>query len=202
MFWCSQQSSSGWAAVCSQSMLSDFRGKGAFTADMTFKRINKKVQEECFGPDSEDGTRPVREDVQSVSQSVESYSKSRASDPHWSGVSGHFVSFLSSDLPGSHCRGLWIFSSAKYFWRDSLYLESQAFRFDLMMNQSTLVILFLVYIYIFFSDLTFIILRLCWPLERYSFKAELTSILIGKIIPQVGLEPAISPETKNFGAAV
>ena len=45
-------------------MLSDFRGKDAFTADMTFKRINKKVQDECFGPDSEDGTRPVREDVQ------------------------------------------------------------------------------------------------------------------------------------------
>jgi hypothetical protein len=45
-------------------MLSDFRGKDAFTADMTFKRINKKVQDECFGPDSEDGTRPVRQDVQ------------------------------------------------------------------------------------------------------------------------------------------
>ena len=45
-------------------MMSDFRGKDAFTADISFKRANQKVQEECFGQDSEDDTRPVSKDMQ------------------------------------------------------------------------------------------------------------------------------------------
>ena len=44
--------------------MSDFRGKDAFTADISFKRANQKVQEECFGQDSEDDTRPFSKDMQ------------------------------------------------------------------------------------------------------------------------------------------